>query len=129
MLQVKTIVKPSLIPNAGNGLFADEFIPAGTFVWIWNPIIDKEIKTHMLQYMSELEKNFLKKYAYRDNDKLFLCSDDAKYFNHSNTPNCKDYDHKTWGGVTEAINDIQVGDELTCDYRTFDDDFTEKMTF
>jgi SET domain-containing protein len=129
MLQVKTIVKESSIPGAGKGLFADQFIPKGSFVWIWNPIIDKEISTNMLQYMTELEQVFVNKYGYREGNKIFLCSDDAKYFNHSFTPNCIDYYHKTWGGVTEALIDINIGDEITSDYTKFDDDSKQKLGF
>jgi SET domain-containing protein len=129
MLQVKTIVKESSIPGAGKGLFADQFIPKGTFVWIWNPIIDKEISTNMLQYMTELEQSYVNKYGYREGNMIYLCSDDGKYFNHSTTPNCIDYYHKTWGGVTETCQDVQKGEELTCDYTTFDDDANKKLGF
>ncbi|MFZ3100192.1 MAG: SET domain-containing protein [Minisyncoccales bacterium] len=48
-------------------------------------------------------------------------ADDARFFNHSNTPN-------TFGtedpgdemAICVALRDIQIGEELTADYRTFD---------
>ena len=44
-----------------------------------------------------------------------LCGDDARYTNHSGTPNtrCRD-DH------TYATRDIQPGEEITSDYAEFD---------
>jgi hypothetical protein len=52
-----------------------------------------------------------------------LCSDNAKFMNHSDEPNVDS------GGVTEdvALRDIQPGEELTCDYRLFDAGSTGKL--
>jgi SET domain-containing protein len=38
--------------------------------------------------------------------------------NHSESPNCDDR-----GSATSTIRDIQMGEELTCDYRLFDTEF------
>ena len=47
-----------------------------------------------------------------------LCFDDARYFNHSDNPNCKtieSLDDKE--GVEIAGKDIQKGEELTVNYK------------
>ena len=46
---------------------------------------------------------------------FILCSDDAKYMNHSDTPNTR-----TEGHQTVATADIQPGQEITCNYFEFD---------
>jgi hypothetical protein len=48
--------------------------------------------------------------------KYIYCSDNAKYFNHSETPNIKD---SPAGQFSVAIRDIKAGEELTCNYNDF----------
>ncbi len=48
-----------------------------------------------------------------------LCGDDARFFNHSDTPNCFDFPDER-GGTTVAARDIDPGEELTSDYASFD---------
>jgi hypothetical protein len=57
------------------------------------------------------------RYIYTDvaTGNYILCSDDAKYMNHSDTPNTR-----TQGHQTIAIADIQSGEEITCNYYEFD---------
>ena len=43
-----------------------------------------------------------------------LCVDHAKFFNHADDPSCDDDAHFTY-----AARDIEVGEELTSDYRRF----------
>jgi len=45
---------------------------------------------------------------------MAVCADDARFMNHSENPSCLDE-----GETTSAKRDIQAGEELTCDYRTF----------
>ena len=52
-----------------------------------------------------------------------LCSDDARFFNHSDEPNTGSISNDT----DVALRDIQQGEELTCDYRTFDADWQLKL--
>lgn len=59
---------------------------------------------------------YLDKYVFVKNGKACLCSDDAKYANHSFDPNteCTFY-------IQIAKIDIQIADEITVDYRQIDD--------
>ncbi len=84
MLLVRTARRPSDIH--GMGLFADQFIPAGTATW-----------------------------------RFVLCADDARLMNHSDDPTVVgDYEAEPVCGVDIAARDIEPGQELTCDYATFD---------
>jgi hypothetical protein len=51
--------------------------------------------------------------------KLVLCGDDARFFNHEDEPTCRDFPDLD-GGTTVAARDIELGEELTCDYASFD---------
>lgn len=121
MLKIKTYVAKSTIPNAGNGLFADQDVSKGTLIWQLN-LIDKVIPIGTLIHLSEQERIYLEKYAYKSNENLILCSDDGKYINHSINPNLEDYIDPKFGSVTIAKIDIKQSDELLSNYANFDDD-------
>lgn len=125
MLQVKTHIKESTIPNAGFGLFASQFIPKDSLIWIFNPIVDKVIKVNSLQYLNDIEMKVIKVYAYKQGDEMILCSDNGRYINHSETPNTLDYIDPILGSVTIAKFDIQENEEIFSDYNSFDDEHNE----
>ena len=57
----------------------------------------------------------------RQSHQYILCSDDARFFNHSDTPNTESREVAGEDEViTVAKRDIQPGEELTDDYRTFE---------
>lgn len=56
---------------------------------------------------------------YKSKDKYILCTDDARFINHSKTPNTHGYYGKK-GDLTIATFDIKKGEELTEDYTTWD---------
>jgi len=121
MMYVKTKIGPSKIN--GIGLFADEFIPKETVIWKFNPLIDLCLSKSDLRKLSLASQEQLHKYTYLDSNKkkYVLCGDDARFFNHSKNPNCKDvktYSHDK-DDKTIAIKDIKKGEELTCDYHVF----------
>jgi len=121
MLLIKTEVKPC---QYGYGLFTTIDIPKDAIIWQLNPIVDKIIPLDKIQYLTEIEQNFIEKYAYNDGKQMILCSDDARYFNHSSKEyNCNDWIHPTWGSVTSAKRFILAGEELTSNYGNFDSDF------
>ena len=121
MLLVKTKIGPSSIHSIG--LFADQFIPKGTIVWKFEPTIDLLITEEELNKLPEIARERFIHYAYFDTEKnkYCLCGDDARFFNHSENPSC---DEAT-SDITTAINDIQTGEELTGNYRTFYGDINE----
>ena len=123
MLLVQTKIGPSEI--AGIGLFADEFIPKDTWIWRFKKGFDLRVNKNYPETLKEPAKSYFAKYAYQNTKTLnyVLCSDDARFFNHSNTPNThcvEDPDDEDTANV--ASRDIQIGEELTVDYREFDTD-------
>lgn len=124
MLLVKTKIGPSTIH--GIGLFADQYISKGTPVWEFTSGFDIECSVSDLDRLSEPARERFLHYCYLDPDtkKYVLCADDARFFNHSETPNiiCPDQD-----GPDRATRDIQPGEELTYDYRTGDMDYGRKL--
>ncbi len=116
MNQVKTYLDKSKIH--GIGLFAGEFIPKGGLIWKFSAMDQKITKEEFEKLnMSEEELTFIRDYAYGKNGEVVLCSDNAKYANHSYTPNSDGYLEQY------ALQDIEKGDEITCDYRNIVDDF------
>ncbi len=119
MLLVKTYLDRSAIH--GIGLFAAERIPKGTVVWRLSPAIDVQLRAADLERLHPAAREQIEKYTYLDRvlGTYVLCGDDARFFNHSDTPSCLDYPDEQ-GGTTVAARDIEPGEELTSDYATFD---------
>jgi uncharacterized protein len=125
MLLVKTKLAHSAIH--GIGLFADEFIPRGTIIWKFNPVIDITLCLDQIEKLAEPSFEQIKKYTYRSmiSGCYVLCGDDARFFNHSTEPNCYDVCESEEQDLTIASRDIEKGEELTCDYALFDLDLVE----
>lgn len=121
MMLVKTEKRESEVH--GIGLFAAEDIPEGTPTWRFVPGIDQAIHPDVVERVPEPSRlNFLT-YAYLDirTGLYVLCADDARFMNHSEEPNIRgDYELDGVFGVDVAARDIRAGEELLCDYRTFD---------
>lgn len=113
MLKVKTYIKE--VGDKGIGLFAGEFIPKGTIIWK-NSILHKRLTN--LDDLNEEEVNYVKTYAFMENEYWVLCIDDSKYVNHSSNPNTY---HKN--GNIYALRDLNNNEEILenylnyCEYR------------
>jgi SET domain-containing protein len=122
MLLVKTYLDRSTIH--GVGLFAAQRIPKGTVLWRLNPLIDTQLSETQIASLTDAAREQIEKYTYRDRvlGTYVLCGDDARFFNHTENPNCLDLPDEQ-GGTTVAARDIEAGEELTCDYSAFDANF------
>lgn len=121
MLRVKT--KLSKSEREGIGLFADEFIPAGTTTWQYDPEFDVAFdKDAFNRVPPQVREQFLK-YSYFDHTlgKYILCSDDQRFINHSSTPNVISTPQKD-----VAVRDILAGEEIVCDYAHFEHDWFQR---
>lgn len=120
MLLIATEVRPSA---NGLGLFTLERIAAGAMVWIWDDateIVLLEKAEHPPAF-----KRFLDTYGYvAEGIGLVVNLDNARYMNHADDPNLIERD-----GANYAIRDIEIGAELTCDYRVFDHGLTRGGRF
>ncbi len=127
---VRTKVKPSTIPGAGLGLFADEFIPKNKVTWRFCPGYDLVISEEDIFRMSEESRQQFLNYCYFDKRTrhFILCGDDERFINHSKNPNII---QGTEGGEIEGVEmagrDIQKGEELLCNYYDFDADAERKL--
>ena len=109
MLKVKTYVGPSTIE--GVGLFAAEFIPAGTLIFQedeYTQFITREDYNNM----SEIQREFIDRYSYFNGGVYKVSMDNDRFTNHSSTPNTIDL-----GDVTIARLNIREGEEITADYK------------
>ena len=125
MLLVKTRLAASAIH--GVGLFAAEFIREGAVVWESHPAVDVRLTEGQISGLAGPCREQIRKYSYREKRTglYVLCGDDARFFNHSDRPNCIDLCGGEVGDITVAARDIAEGEELTCDYALFDLDLVE----
>jgi|SRR3989344_2451342 len=123
MLLVKTNVEASTIH--GLGLFAAQFIAKGTPIWKFTPGLDIKLTEEEFLQLPPLAQESVEHYCYRSVvDRTYvLVFDDARFFNHSKTPNVTSVDTPDESeGMEVALHDIKEGEELLCDCREFDAD-------
>jgi SET domain-containing protein len=121
MLMVKT--RLGLSDIAGIGLFADQDIPKGTVTWRFMADFDRLLKKAEIEGLPEPARSNLLDHTYLDpTSGLFvLCADNARFMNHADKPNTAGiHEPGAIEGYDVAIRDIRAGEEMTCDYRTFD---------
>ncbi len=121
MLMVKARAKPSLIH--GVGLFAEERIPRGTVIWKFDPAWDLRFTAEEVERLPEHQRSLIKHFAYfSERLRAWVYSiDDSRFINHSPEPN---QEAVQIVGEPEFCNvanrDMEVGEELTEDYRASD---------
>ena len=114
MFKVPTYLAPS--PLHGTGVFTAVPILAGTVIWEFDHPVDLEIRPEEMITIPEPFQSRFRHFCYLDERGIYvLCGDNARFMNHSQAPNCDDS-----GVATIAARDITSGEELTCDYRSFD---------
>ena len=115
MFSIPTVLRRSTIH--GVGVYAAVPISKGDVIWEFTPDVDWKIEQEDMERFPEPFQSRLRMYSYLDESGVYvLCGDNARFMNHSDVPNCDD----TGGRRTIALHDIAEGEELTCDYRTFD---------
>lgn len=98
--------------EVGYGVFATDFIPAGTITWVMDKL-DREFRPEEFFAMDLLYQNIIDTYTFRNNiGNYVLCWDHGRFVNHSFNANCLTtaYDFEI------AIRDILPGEQLTDDY-------------
>lgn len=102
-------------PKIGYGIFATEFIPKGTIVYV-KDLLDIEFSEQQFNELDISYKKIVDKYSYIDQNGIRILSwDHAKYINHS----CDCNTISTGYGFEIAIKDINQNDEITDDYGLF----------
>lgn len=126
MFIVRTSLRPS--PIQGLGCFAEQPIKKGQIVWQFDPRFDIRIPlTELSTFSAALQEHF-RIYTYVEEvdgqEFMVYCADMSKHMNHSDAPNLFD----TLDNIYEvAIRDIEIGEELTCNYYAFDLHAAEKL--
>ena len=126
MMFVKTRIGLSKIHAIG--IFADQFIKKGTILWRFIPGFDLKFTKQQIRKLPPQARKYLDTYSYlsKKSRKYILPIDNAKYFNHSKNPNCLTaYYENEEEVVTKAIRDINSGEEITENYRSFEKGFRE----
>lgn len=113
MLTVPTRIGQS--PIHGWGVFAEVDVPKGALLWELTPHLDLNISPEQFDAMPPLAQKFILHYGNRLADHYLLCGDNARFMNHSRTPNLSAH-----GDSGYALRGIVAGEEITCDYGEFD---------
>jgi len=107
-------------------VFAEERIKKGQVIWIFDPRIDSRVPVSDLPTFPPAMRAFLRKHGYEEMHEgrrtIVLCGDHARHVNHADEPNVLD------GEIDAAARDIEPGEELTCNYYTFDLDAERKLS-
>jgi len=125
-----TDVRMSPVPGAGLGLFATRRIPKGT-IW-WKATADNCVWVSRRQYQillkSHLESsawsreflNAMQMFGYinDDTDQLVVATDNSRFVTHSDDPNSMSAPEDP-NNMAMAARDIEPGEEITEDYRTY----------
>jgi len=120
MLLIRTYVAQSAIE--GVGVFAAEPIRKGASIWRLDPDFDRLIPIEKYEAAPLHLKELLDRYAYPSPDRpgfMVYEVDNGRFMNHAQRPNT---DFSQYGGAT-ATRDIAAGEEITCDYGEFFEDF------
>src|SRR5262245_59434262 len=113
MLLVKTYLDKSRLH--GLGVFADEFIRAGTKVWRFVYGFDHAYTPREFARLPKPARDFIKRYGYRADGEILFTADHDHDMNHSDNPNTY------WKpGYLIARRNIRRHVEITNDYRDFD---------
>jgi uncharacterized protein len=121
MLLVPTRLAPSRIH--GFGVFALAPIAKDTPVWRFAKGLDMEFSPDIVEGLPEHVRMFFSHYGYLDRNlkRIILCFDDARFVNHSDTPNvASDYTQDPYG-LDVALRDVEAGEEITMDYAGFEE--------
>jgi hypothetical protein len=110
-------------PAIGYGVFATQDIPKGTITWAIDPL-DQIIEQSKAKTIKDPVEAQLRRYSWvNGNGDRILCWDFGRFMNHSCEPT------SVGPGKLEfeiAVRDIAAGEEVTCDYGTFN--LEEPMT-
>lgn len=121
MLIIPTYIASSKIH--GMGVFTNVDVKKDTVVWEFNDAVDQKFSdtefNRMVGWLSKENADKFRSWTYYENGIWMLCGDNAKFFNHSENDPTTQERHGIM--YTTAKRDLKVGDELTCNYKDFDD--------
>jgi SET domain-containing protein len=124
---VRTQVRPS--PVHGLGLFAAEAIPRGMPVWRFEPGFDHDFSPGAFLALPPGARAHTRWFCFvsRENGHVILSGDHACFINHSTKPNTGASSEAKPPITTVALRDVAAGEEITCDYFSYDADASWKL--
>jgi len=97
-------------------------------IWKFDPRIDHLFTRNELNSLPKVEFDYIIEYSCLYNDLFIFDGDNGRYFNHSDTPNTMMYSASNLMNVViVAKSDLDIGVELTCDYRMICDDVRNNL--
>ena len=125
MLVIPVTLRPS--PIHGLGVFSVEAVGAGAVVSRFVPRFDVEYAAEELVALGGAEREYLRHYSYRSRftGRYILPGDHDRFMNHADAANVGMNPDGSYTCI--ALRDIAAGEELTCDYRTFDAEWRLKL--
>ena len=129
MMLVKTRVGISSIH--GMGLFAVENIPVATPIWRFHDGFDQEFTLDQLAQLPLTTREHVRWFGFMDKESghWLLSGDHACFMNHAANPNTGTPQEAQSAIITVARRDIAAGEEITCDYFSFDAEASQKLGF
>ncbi len=116
MFLINTFIKKSSI--AGIGVFAGENVKKGDIINTFVEGFDRRYTEEDLRALPPKASEYLRHYSYGGRDGyIYFPGDNDRFVNHSATPNTETLAN----GDVVALRDIRKGDEITCDYKDFQD--------
>ena len=97
-----------------SGIFTKEKIKKDARIWRFDEGFDVVLIPDQLYSMPNWQRSFFETYCFMNEGKLYYCCDNARFMNHSENPNTYEKPDGTYAKI-----DIEIGEELTCDYATF----------
>lgn len=108
----------------GIGVFSGVSVKKGDIIWELTDGIDIIVPEEVYSESPESVKQFLHNFAFLSSTgEYILCTDNAKYTNHSLTANMEQVSNQ----ISIATMDIQGGDEITENYYLFDGVAADKL--
>jgi len=119
MLVVPTQIRPSSIH--GSGVFLLVPVKKGDLIWRFDSRIDRVYSQSEIDSLPELAAKFITHHAelHRTTGVWILSGDNARYINHSDSPATLSMGIGFADDL--AARDLEIGAELTSDYRTTND--------
>lgn len=127
MMLVETRVGSSAIH--GMGLFAKNSLPKGTPIWRFEPGFDQVFSAKAIAELPSVAQDHARHFSFISKADGFsiLSGDHACFINHSDSPNTGAPTESTPAVTTVALRDIAAGEEITCNYFSFDADAPRKL--
>lgn len=130
MLKVPTYVSES--PIGGLGVFAGRDIEEGELVWEFHPKTVWTLTEEEVQALPERLQNLIYTYSYLFEGQWYFCVDNSRFMNHSDQANTLEDKSGVQGtsnpaGKDRAVRKILKDEELTCNYKQFDQNWKEKL--